>query len=132
MLLSYLGFGIKKREVRVEEGLVLFARELVHFAFLGFNADGDFHRIDVAICALSVCRLKHLHETLVLRSEKGSEELRILLRFCRYCVFSLPCIEWREGEDRRRHLQFKEETTFTLGGGTKHVLDTSKHFKALK
>ena len=125
-------FGIKKREVRVEEGLVLFARELVHFAFLGFIADGDFHGIDVAICALSICRLKHLHETFVLRSEEGSEELRILLRFCRYRVFSLPCIEWREGEDRRRHLQFKEETTFTLGGGTKHVLDTSKHFEALK
>lgn len=125
-------FGIKKREVRVEEGLVLFARELVHFAFLGINVDGDFHRIDVAICALSVCRLKHLHKTLVLRSEEGSEELRILLRFCRYCVFSLLYIEWREGEDRRRHLQFKEETTITLGGGTKHVLDTSKHFEALK
>lgn len=99
MLLPYVVFGIKKREVRVEEGLVLFARELVHFALLGFNADGGFHRIDVAVCALSVCRLKHLHETLVLRSEEGSEELRILLRFCRYCVFSLLYIEWREGED---------------------------------
>lgn len=32
--------------------------ELVHFAFLGLNADGDFHRIDVAICALSVCRFE--------------------------------------------------------------------------
>ena len=125
-------FGIKKREVRVEEGLVLFARELVHFAFLGINVDDDSHGIDVAVCALSVCRLKHLHETLVLRSEEGSEELRILHRFCRYCVFSLLCVEWREGEDRRRHLQFKEETTFTLGGGTKHVLVTSKHFEALK
>ena len=132
MLLSYLVFGIKRREVGVEEGLVLFARELVHFAFLGFNADGDFHRIDVADCARSVCRLKHLHKTLVLRSEEGSEELRILLRFCRYCVFPLLCVEWREGEDRRRHLQFTEETTITLGGGTKHVLDTSKHFEALK
>ena len=75
-------FVRKSREKGVEEGFVLFTGDLIDLAFLFFIHGGESYRIDVAPCAVSISRLKHLHQALVLGSEKGSEELCVVLWLC--------------------------------------------------